>query len=52
MINQRFMPEGWEESTNSITEEQLKNAIQTGEILQAKVSKCDSNYNLYSRFRK
>ena len=47
MINQRFMPEGWEEKATFSTNEQLRNAIQTGEILQAKVSKCDDNYNLY-----
>ena len=47
MINQRFMPEGWEEKACFTTDEQLRNAIQTGEILQAKVSRCDNNYNLY-----
>lgn len=47
MNYQRFMPEGWEEKACLATEEQLNNAIQTGEILQAKVSKCDTNYNLY-----
>ena len=47
MINQRFMPEGWEEKASLKTDEQLRTAIQTGEILQAKVSRCDNNYNLY-----
>ena len=47
MINQRFMPEGWEEKVCFTTDEQLRNAIQTGEILQAKVSRCDNNYNLH-----
>ena len=47
MINQRFMPEGWEEKASFRTDEQLRTAIQTGEILQAKVSRCDNNYNLY-----
>lgn len=47
MEYQRFIPEGWNESSFNITEEQLSNAITTGEILQGKVSKCDSNYNLY-----
>ena len=47
MDYQRFMPEGWEEKATFTTDEQLRNAIQTGEILQAKVSKCDNNYNLY-----
>lgn len=47
MEYQRFIPEGWNESNFNITEEQLTNAITTGEVLQGKVSKCDSNYNLY-----
>ena len=47
MEYQRFIPEGWTEGVVNITEEQLVNAIETGEILQGKVSKCDSNYNLY-----
>lgn len=47
MEYQRFMPEGWEECNCNASEEQLLNAISTGEIFQGKVSKCDSNYNLY-----
>lgn len=47
MNYQRFMPEGWVENACNATTEQLQNAMQTGEILQAKVSKCDPNYNLY-----
>ena len=47
MEYQRFMPEGWNVSSQELTKEQLTNAISTGEILQGKVSKCDSNYNLY-----
>lgn len=47
MINQRYMPEGWEETSFMATEDKLKNAMQTGEILQAKVRMCDANYNLY-----
>ena len=47
MEYQRFMPEGWNISDYDITKEQLTNAMTTGEILQGKVNKCDSNYNLY-----
>ena len=47
MEYQRFMPEGWSVSDFNVTKEQLTNAISTGEILQGKVNKCDSNYNLY-----
>ena len=50
MEYQRFMPEGWNVSSQELTKEQLTNAISTGEILQGKVSKCDSNYNLYVDF--
>lgn len=47
MEYQRFMPEGWSVSNNNVTREQLTSAISTGEILQGKVNRCDSNYNLY-----
>ena len=47
MEYQRFLPEGWNINNQNITEESLLNAITTGEILQGKVNKCDSNYNLY-----
>lgn len=47
MENQKFIPEGWIEDFSPITKEVLNNAIQTGEILQGIVKKCDSNYNLY-----
>lgn len=47
MNYQRFMPEGWVENSVDISKDILTNAITTGEILQGKVNKCDSNYNLY-----
>lgn len=47
MENQKFIPEGWIEDFSPITKEVLNNAIQTGEILQGIVRKCDSDYNLY-----
>lgn len=47
MEYQRFIPEGWNEESSSYTTNVLDSARQTGEILQGKVSKCDSNYNLY-----
>ncbi len=50
MEYQRFMPEGWVVNETDITKEQLADAISTGEILQGKVNKCDSNYNLYVDF--
>lgn len=50
MIYQRFLPEGWVSSNCNVTEEQLQKAISTGEIMQGKVCKCDSNYNLHIDF--
>lgn len=47
MEYQRFMPEGWNINDSVVTKEQLTSAISTGEILQGRVNKCDSNYNLY-----
>ncbi|MBE5805914.1 MAG: 30S ribosomal protein S1 [Clostridiales bacterium] len=47
MEYQRFMPEGWKIDNFNFTKQSLDRAISTGEILQGKVSKCDSNYNLY-----
>lgn len=44
---QRFIPEGWEENTKTFSLGELSKLSATGDILQAKVIKCDSNYNLY-----
>ena len=44
---QKFIPEGWEECTKSFSLDELNKLSVSGEILQAKVTKCDSNYNLY-----
>ena len=44
---QKFIPEGWEECTKSFSLDELNKLSVSGEILQAKVNKCDSNYNLY-----
>lgn len=47
MEYQKFMPEGWNEEFSPFTVNILNSAKQNGEILQGRVSKCDSNYNLY-----
>lgn len=47
MEYQKFIPEGWIENAEYISKENLINAINTGEIFQGLVKKCDSNYNLY-----
>lgn len=47
---QKFIPEGWFESFSPVTKDILINAIETGEVMQGIVNKCDSNYNLYVDF--
>ena len=44
---QKFIPEGWKEGTKAFSLDELNKLSASGEILQAKVTKCDSNYNLY-----
>ena len=45
--NQKFIPEGWDSKSQAFSLEELNNASKNGSIMQAKVTKCDSNYNLY-----
>lgn len=47
---QKFIPEGWLENFSTVTKDTLINAIETGEVMQGIVNKCDSNYNLYIDF--
>lgn len=47
---QKFIPEGWLENSSPVTKDTLINAIETGEVMQGIVNKCDSNYNLYVDF--
>lgn len=47
MNYQRILPEGWYNTEVSYDMEQINNAWQKGEIIQAKVTKCDSSYNLH-----
>ena len=44
---QKFIPEGWNDAPQAFSLEELNNASINGDIMQAKVTKCDSNYNLY-----
>ena len=44
---QKFIPEGWVDKTHAFSLEELNNASINGNIMQAKVVKCDNNYNLY-----
>lgn len=47
MIYQRILPEGWYDEEISYNMEQINNAWQNGEIMQGRVMKCDSSYNLH-----
>ena len=47
----KFIPEGWNESKENINLENVKAALNTGEIMQAKVYECDSNFNLHVKLR-
>ena len=43
----KFIPEGWENVSQAFSLEDLNIASLNGNIMQGKVVKCDSNYNLY-----
>ena len=45
--NQKFIPEGWNETNKVFSLEELNVASINGNIIEAKVTKCDNNYNLY-----
>lgn len=47
MNYQRILPEGWENTSTNLNMEEINEAWRHGEIIQAKVSKCDSSYNLH-----
>lgn len=44
---QKFIPEGWNSTPQAFSLDELKIASINGSIMQAKVKKCDNNYNLY-----
>ena len=50
MRYQKFIPEGWYIGNKTIDENILNKAIETQEILEAKVVKCDDNFNLHVQF--
>ena len=45
--NQKFIPEGWENVNKTFSIDELNEASINGSVMQAKVTRCDSNYNLY-----
>ncbi len=47
MNYQRILPEGWEDTEVNFNINQINDAWQNGEIMQARVAKCDSSYNLH-----
>lgn len=47
MEYQKFFPEGWTEENSQITRDCLNQAWMEGKVMQARVTKCDANYNLY-----
>lgn len=47
MEYQKFIPEGWQELKNQFSLEELNQASINGNIMEGKVTSCDSNYNLY-----
>lgn len=44
---QKFIPEGWNDTPKAFSLEELSLASINGDIMQGKVTKCDNNYNLY-----
>jgi len=46
----KFKPEGWNNEITPLDKEEINSYIQTEEILQGLVKKCDENYNLYIQF--
>ncbi len=46
MEYQKFIPEGWNDTKENLTLQQLQQAKQNGTIMQGFVEKCDENCNL------
>lgn len=50
MNTTEFFPEGWNLVKDEIEKEDLIQSLQNGNILEAKVERCDLKYNLYFQF--
>lgn len=50
MKYQKFIPEGWYIDNKTIDGNVLNKAMETQQILEAKVVKCDDNFNLHVQF--
>ncbi len=47
MEYQKFIPEGWIETSDELNNIVLQEALSNGDILQGYVNNCDANYNLH-----
>ncbi len=47
MIDMKYLPEGWDDTSYEYDNASIKEAYDNGKILQGFVSSCDSNYNLH-----
>ena len=45
----KFMPEGWRDELSKLENENTREFLENGEILQGIVEECDENYNLHVR---
>lgn len=43
----KIVPEGWEENLKKLSVNSIEKAMIEGDIIEGKVNRCDSNYNLY-----
>lgn len=50
MNTYKFIPEGWNDEINSISDQDIFKYKNNQEILQARVDSCDENYNLHIEF--
>ena len=48
----KFIPEGWNNENENKSIENIRTALNTGEIMQGKVYECDSNFNLHVKLRR
>ena len=47
MEYQKFIPEGWEETKDTMTSSVIQDAYISGKVLQGYVNECDSSFNLH-----
>ena len=47
MEYQKFIPEGWEETEDTMTSSFIQDAYSSGKVLQGYVNECDESFNLH-----